>query len=301
MKILILGVKGNLGGQLKKIFSNNKENEVIGFDKEEIDITDQKLLSEKIIKLKPEIIINAVAYNAVDKCEADPLEFELAKKINAEAVGYLAKIAQKINAILIHYSTDYVFNGENPAGYDEEATPNPINNYGLSKYLGEQEMLKNIDPSSRFSGTRDDRDKKDTKYYLIRTSKLFGPKGESELAKPSFFDIMLKLAREKEKIEVVDEEKSCFTYTPDLAEATKKLIDEQKPFGIYHITNSEPATWYEACVKLFEIAGIKTKVIPITSEKLARPAMRPKSSILLNKKLRPLRSYAEALKEYLQK
>lgn len=285
MKILILGSKGNLGSQLAEVCAKSAAAEVIGLDKEDIDITDGENLQKKIIGLKPQIIINAAAYNAVDKCETDENEFALAKKINAEAVASLAEAAEKIEAIFVHYSTDYVFTGDAAEGYDETAEPAPLNNYGLSKLLGEKEILS----------------RPNLKYYLIRTSKLFGPKGPSAAAKPSFFDLMLKAAKEKDEIKVVNEEKSCFTYTPDLAESTKKIIDDRLPFGIYHLVNAGPATWYEACAELFNLAGLKKKLIPISAQEFPRPAKRPASSILLNKKLPPLRGYREALKEYLQK
>jgi dTDP-4-dehydrorhamnose reductase len=295
MKILILGARGNLGAQLCAVFSKPSNVEVIGWDKEDVDITDGANLAEKIISLKPNFIINAAAYNAVDNCETDENEFALAKKINGEAVGFILAAAEKINAVLIHYSTDYVFDGlssealakggNNPRGYDEQAKPNPINKYGFSKLLGERQLTNQRKP----------------RHYLIRTSKLFGPRGESAAAKPSFFDLMLGTAAEKNKTKVVDEEKSCFTYTPDLAEATKKLLAEKKPFGIYHLANSNPATWYEAAVELFKIAGIDKKIIPISGSEFPRPAKRPACSILLNTKLPPLRSYQSALAEYIKK
>lgn len=282
MKILILGQKGNLGSQLAKTFEK-EENKVAGLDREDVDITNKELILAKIKQIKPEVIINAAAYNAVDKCEEEKI-FELAKKINSEAVGCLAQICAKMGIIFIHYSSDYVFDGNKKTGYNEKDQPNPINKYGQSKLLGEEAIKKT----------------KNLKYYLIRTSKLFGPKGSSPLAKPNFFDLMLKLAREKKELDVIDGEKSCFTYTQDLARATKRLISQKKEYGIYHITNSLPATWYEAAKTLFEITKNPIKINPVTSNKLPRPAKRPKCSILQNTKLPPLRSYKQALKEYLK-
>lgn len=282
-KVLIIGAKGNLGQELVKIFGNDSEYQVTGWDREEIDITDQGQVEGKISELSPQILINAAAYNAVDKCE-EPAEFEIAKEINGEAVGFLAKAAKKNEAILVHYSSDNVFGGEKKEGYKEDDQPNPVNRYAESKYLGEKLLRENAD-----------------KYYLIRTCRLFGRPGASPLSKEGFVDLMLRSAREKETIEVVDEEVCCFTYAPDLAQATKDLIEKKLPFGVYHIANSGAYTWYEAAVKIFQEAGIDIKVLPVPAEKFPRPARRPEHSILLNTKLPPLRSFEEALREYLEK
>lgn len=284
-KVLIIGAKGNLGTQLMEEF--RIDNEVIGWDKEEIDITDEGLIAKKVADLKPNIIINAAAYNAVDKCEEDEKEFEIAKKINGAAVGYLAKAALKARAVVIHYSSDYVFSGKERKGYKETDAPEPINNYGRSKLMGEQELIK-------LSG-------KGLKWYLIRVSKLFGPKGISAGAKPSFFDIMLKLSREKKVIDVVNEETSCFTYTADLAKATRRLLDEDMGYGIYHLPNSFGCTWFKAAKDLFKLSGITdVKINPVTSEHFPRPAKRPKYAVLLNTKTEPLRDWREALRDYLK-
>jgi len=284
-KILILGAKGNLGQQLVKIFSS--DNEVIAWDRGEIDISDRELMLKKIADLKPELVINAAAYNAVDKCEDNDEEYDLAKKINIDGPKFLAEACLKIGATLIHYSTDYVFDGAKEGGYDENDEPKPINRYGKTKFHGEKRILE-------LSGSG-------LKWYLIRTSKLFGPKGESEITKPSFFEIILEQSRKKPKLEIIDEELSCFTFTPDLARATKELVEKNSGYGLYHIVNSGACTWFQAAVELFKIADPKVEVKPVTGEKFDRPAKRPKFSVLLNTKLPPLRDYREALREYLNK
>lgn len=297
MKILILGGEGNLGQQLQ--LALEKDNNVISWDRSEIDITDKTLVLKKITEdLKPEIVINCAAYNAVDKCEEDAEQFEIAKKVNGEAPGILAEACLKIGATLVHYSSDYVFGGhahhhektikeiKAQGGFLETDEQHPINKYGETKLMGEKEIIK-------YSG-------KGLKWYLIRTSKLFGPKGKSEAAKPSFFDIMLKLSKEKPELDVVDEEMSCFTYTPDLAEATVKLLIGDKGYGIYHIVNSSPCTWYKAAKELFKISGSNIKVNSVKSDKFPRPAKRPKYSVLKNTKWDKLRDFKEALKEYVR-
>jgi dTDP-4-dehydrorhamnose reductase len=284
MKILILGAKGNLGQQLVKIFS--PDNDVIAWGRGEIDISDRELIFKKITDLKPELVINAAAYNAVDKCEANDEEYDLAKKVNIDGPKFLAEACLKANATLVHYSTDYVFDGKKKHGYNETDEPKPINRYGKTKFHGEKRILE-------LSG-------KGLKWYLIRTSKLFGPKGESEIAKPSFFDIMIEQSKSSQNLKAVNSEVSCFTYTPDLAKATKELIEKDYGYGIYHLTNIGFGSWYEAAIELFKITGQDIKVEPIKSEDLARPAKRPKYSVLLNTKFPSLRDYREALKEYLK-
>ncbi len=282
--ILILGARGNLGVQLTKIFKDS-DYEAVAWDREEIDITDKELIIKKINDIKPSIIINAAAYNAVDKCEEDRKEFELAYKINGEAVGFLVEAALKVNAILIHYSTDYVFAGDKKEGYSEDDRPSPINKYGETKLAGEKEIISS-------SG-------KGLKWYLIRTSKLFGPRGKSPTAKPSFFDLMINLAASRKELKVVDAEVSSFTYTPDLARVTRELIEEKYGYGIYHLVNEGACTWYEAACKLFKILEKDIKIKPVSPEYFPRPAKRPPYSILLNTKFKKLRNWREALKEYL--
>jgi dTDP-4-dehydrorhamnose reductase len=307
-KILIIGAKGMLGQELVKVYKRDKDCEVLVWDREELNITDHKQANKKISELKPQVIINAAAYNAVDEAETKN-GFDAAKKINGLAPGYLAKAAKKSGAILVHYSSDYVFNGEpeipEPTGcahqcgscslhqdfvpqigFDENAKPKPISNYGKSKLLGEKEVAKNT-----------------KEFYIVRLSKLFGKPAQSEGAKKSFFDVMLKLGKNPpaggKRIKAVDEEMACFTYAPDLAKKTKEILDAKKPFGIYHVVNSSPCTWYEAVVELYQQAKIKTKIIPVGADEFPRPAKRPYYSVLLNTKLNPMRDWKEALKEYL--
>jgi dTDP-4-dehydrorhamnose reductase len=146
---------------------------------------------------------------------------------------------------------------------------------------------------------------KNTKnYYIIRPSKIFGKPALAEGAKRSFFDVMLELGNPPaggKEVKIVDGEMSCFTYAPDLARKTKEIVASKKPFGIYHITNSGACTWREAALELYRIKKLKTKVIPISSGGLKRPAKRPEISALINTKLNPLRNWKEALREYLKK
>jgi dTDP-4-dehydrorhamnose reductase len=305
-KVLIIGVKGMLGQELVAVFSKGKKNEVIAWDKEDIDITDKKQVEEKIIALKPDVILNTAAYNAVDKCETDKDEYAKAKKLNGDAPGYLAKVAKKIGATLVHYSTDYVFNGmpdfPEPKGctgscgscglhdgfvpelgFDEDAIPEPIQKYGKTKLMGEDAVQKYGE-----------------KWYIIRLQKLFGKPAEAEGAKKSFFDVMLEVGKNNPEVKAVDEETACFTYAPDLAKRSMDILDLEMPYGIYHVSNSGACTWYEAVVELYKMAKVKAKVIPVNGEEFPRPAKRPYVSTLINTKLTPMRSWKAALREYLK-
>jgi len=284
MKIIILGAKGMLGQELVREFSK-KNYEVVGWDKDELDITDYIVTATKISDLHPDIVINAVALNAVDKIEEDEKVFELAKKINGEAVGNLAGICKEINSILVHFSSDYVFKGDKQEGYKEDDETDPVNKYGESKAMAEEEILE-------IGG----------KFYIIRLSKLFGKPAASEGAKKSFVDMMIWLATEggKTHFDLVDEEISCVTYAPDLAKLTRTIIEEGRPFGIYHGSNSGVSSWYEWAKEIFKIKKIDIEITPVSGDKFQRPAKRPMYSELLNTKLTVQRNWKEALNEYLQ-
>jgi dTDP-4-dehydrorhamnose reductase len=180
--------------------------------------------------------------------------------------------------------TDYIFDGEK-GEYIESDEKSPISKYGESKSRGEDNVKE-------VGG----------KYYLIRVSKLFGLPGKSENAKKSFFETMLSLAKDKKELRVIDSEKSCFTYVPDLARATKKLIEEEYDFGIYHLINEGAVTWYEGVLKLFEIARVEgVNVTPVSSSEFSRPAKRADSTVLINTKFPKLRNYEDAIIDWLDK
>lgn len=301
-KVLILGSLGMLGQELTRVFAADPEYAVTGWDRDDLDLTDFDVLRHKLSEFRPSIVINAAAYNAVDACEEDDAEFAKALALNRDLPKALAEASRSEGFTLVHYSSDYVFDGTleppeaircagaccggnchgTPEGYDEASMPNPISRYGESKLAGENAVREQAE-----------------KYYLIRTSKIFGKPGTSSAAKRSFFDAMLEIGRTKESVSAVDSEKSCFTYAPDLAAATKKLLETRAAYGIYHLTNANPVTWYEGAVELYRQAGIGTPVKAVTPDEFPRPAKRPAFSVLANTKFPPLRPYEEALKEYL--
>lgn len=263
-----------LGGQLMKVFGGG----ATGWDRGDCDVTQAESLKLKVKSLRPRAIINCVAYNDVDGAESHR---ELAFTLNAEVVKNLSAIANQLNIPLAHFSSNYVFDGEK-GEYKEDDQPNPLSAYGQSKYQGEQNLIANC-----------------KKYYLIRTSVLFGPKGQSELAKKSFVDLMLELSQKTATIKAINDETNSLTYAPDLALAVKNLIADGKPYGIYHLVNSGQASWFELAREIFSIAGKKITVEPVPSTAFPRTASRPKKSALINTKLDPLRPWQEALKEFL--
>ncbi len=301
--VVILGAKGMLGQELVNVFSQDEKYTVIGWDSDDVDVTNFSLLREKLATLSPKIVMNAVAYNAVDLCEESEEELTKAKLLNIEVPKQLALLSNELDFILAHYSSDYVFDGtlEAPAekkcagaccggnchgtqdGYDENALPNPVNKYAETKLAGER-MVQD--------GTR--------KHYVIRLSKLFGKPASSAAGKKSFFGVMLDLGKTKPEMSVVDSETSCFTYAPDLAAASKELLESGDNFGLYHLINEGAVTWYEGVQELYRQAGITIPVIPVTPDAFPRPAKRPIFSALKNTKRPKLRHYSEALQEFLR-
>ena len=288
-KVILLGAKGQLGKALEKELSDSFE--VSAFSKNELDITDFLAVKKVCGEIQPDFLVNAAAYTNVDGAEA---ERELALQINAEAVGNLAEACRTTGAKLIHFSTDYVFDGKSDDGYAEDAEPNPLNFYGETKLAGE----KNIQASG-------------CDFTIIRTSWLFGD-GENFVTK------MLTLAEKNSEIKVVSDQIGSPTFTEDLAQATKKIIlnchprdlsaealakveggDPKKSKTIFHVTNSGTTSWADFARKIFDIKKLPTKVIDIPTAGFPTPAKRPKNSVLRNTKVPELRSWQEALEGFL--
>ena len=282
-KLLILGSHGMLGQVLCKTFSVDKNYKIIAWDKEDTDITDSEKVMKSVIDVKPEVIINAAGYTDVDGAETNK---ELSLKVNTQAVGYLAKASQLVNALFVHISTDYVFDGKNKKGYKEtDFSKKSLNIYGESKRLGEEALI-------REAGNK-------LKYYLIRTSWLFGPGGKN------FVKTMIDIAYQRKDLSVVDDQQGKPTYAKDLANTIKYMIVSDLESGIYHFTNEPKLTWYEFSKLIFDIkkeidpSFPVPKIFPISSEEFPRPAKRPKYSVLLNTKLPKGRNIKIALRDYL--
>jgi len=290
MKTLIIGAQGNLGIQLCKVITDH-----IAWDRNDVDVTDSGSLRDKVSALRGEIgsIINCVAYNDVDGAETNP---DIAQKLNVDLPHQLAELANELDIPLLHYSTGYVFDGQQNS-YDENDEPSPLSVYGQSKADGEKEVLTIA-----------------KKFFIVRTNLLFGPKGESEISKRSVVDTLREVGMARKILSAGDDAISSFTYTPDLARASYDLLLGDQPPGIYHLINEGQGSWYDLAREIFtildwQIVDQETDLAPdqniicikrVSVDTFNQPAKRPKQAVLANTKLPKLRSWQEALAEYLQ-
>jgi dTDP-4-dehydrorhamnose reductase len=274
--VLILGCKGTLGSQLMKLYP-----QAIGWDREEVDVRDFDALRARVAQLEspPQAIVNCVAFNDVDGAEDRPQQ---AFALNQEFPGELARFAGQLGIPLVHYSTNYVFDGVQ-GEYVEGDAPAPLSVYGRSKWGGEQRIVE--------AGGA---------CYIVRTAVIFGPKGASDLSKKSFVDLMRDLSATRDTIQAVADEINSVTYAPDLAAATRSLLDRMPAPGIYHLTNSGSASWFDLAGEIFRITGKKINLLPVPSTHFPRKALRPPKAILHNTKLPELRSWQAALAEFLR-
>ncbi|MFB2981548.1 dTDP-4-dehydrorhamnose reductase [Microseira sp. BLCC-F43] len=257
-RILVTGINGQLGQELQQTLASSAE--VIGVGRERVDFSQPESLRQIIAEVKPDAVVNAAAYTAVDKAES---EFDLAMAVNGTAPGILAEECQKLGIRLIHISTDYVFDGTKSYPYQDTDPTNPLSAYGKSKLAGELAIGKNCEDS-----------------VIIRTAWVYGVGG-----KGNFVKTMLRLGSDKEEIRVVADQIGSPTWTGDLANAIANVIDKTPP-GTYHYTNSGVASWYDFAVAIFEEASqlgwnLKVqRVIPITTPEYPTPAKRPAYSVL---------------------
>jgi dTDP-4-dehydrorhamnose reductase len=275
MKILLIGANGQLGTDLVKVLGQGS---LVPLNQNEIDITDYSRTQSIVEPHQPDIIINTAAYHNVPLCEQNR---ETAFKVNAYAVENLARICQAKKIKLIHFSTDYVFDGKKTTPYNEDDTPNPLNVYAQSKLAGE-----------RFVQQMDD-------YYLIRTAGLYGTAGCWGKGGTNFVENILRQAKTQKTLQVADNIITNPTYTYDLALKIKELIEQNYASGIYHITNSGQCSWYEFALEIASLNKLKVKIEPKQEQALQAGVKRPLYSVLTSKKLSPLRHWKDALKDYL--
>ncbi|MGS0742073.1 dTDP-4-dehydrorhamnose reductase [Glaciimonas sp. GG7] len=270
MKILITGKNGQVGYELERSLQNLGE--VIALDRKQMDLSNLEQVRDVIRTIKPNLIINAAAYTAVDKAESEP---ELAMCINGLAPGVMAEEAKKLGAAMIHYSTDYVFDGNQRTPYLETDITNPINVYGATKLAGEQAIQRMHIP-----------------YLIFRTSWVYGMRGGN------FLLTVLRLAKERDKASIVNDQYGSPTWCRTIADATGAILaksqfglNEQEWWqghsGIYHLTGQGQTTWFGFAEAILKHAAIKKSFIvkPITADEYPLLANRPKYSVMSSEKI----------------
>ncbi|TGU71091.1 dTDP-4-dehydrorhamnose reductase [Geomonas terrae] len=271
--ILVVGSKGMLGQELMALYGDRAR----GVDIDEIDITDLTSVQRVLTTIKPSVVINAAAYTDVDGCQDNA---ELALQVNGEGVAHLAMISKEIGAKLVQVSTDYIFDGKKGTPYLEDDLASPLSVYGESKLAGEMNAWFNPN------------------HLIVRTQWLYGHGGKN------FVETMLRLAKDKKEISVVDDQIGSPTWTGDLALAIKALLDKGCE-GVYHAANAGFVSWNGFAKEIFRLADLDVTVLAMTTEELGRPAPRPLYSTLDCGKLSrdtgfTPQPWQEALRRYLE-
>lgn len=266
MKILLTGSTGQVGYELAR--SLQGIGEVVAVDRAQMDLSDLDQVRDVIRRVRPGLIVNPAAHTAVDKAESEP---QLAFRINAEAPGLMAMEARALGAAMVHYSTDYVFDGTKPAPRVEGDATGPLNVYGASKLAGEQAIAAAGIP-----------------HLIFRTSWVYGMRGKN------FLLTMLKLGRERDEMRVVADQFGAPTWSRTIAETTALVLAQanaggaewwRQHSGIYHLSSQGQTSWYEFTRAIFEEARIDCRVVPITSAEYPVPARRPEYSVLSSERL----------------
>ena len=267
MKVLVTGAKGMLGQDLCPILEDYSF-EVIETDCDTLDITNELMIKKVFEETQPDYVVHCAAYTNVDKAEED---IETATKINVTGTEYITKACAKLDIPILYISTDYVFNGEKQTPYLTTDTPSPINNYGFTKYQGEEIIKKFCN-----------------KYFITRTSWLYGHHGKN------FVETMISL-KDKDVLKVVDDQIGCPTWTVELATAITGLLQTEN-YGTYHVCGSGSTSWYGFAKEIFDYLGLEVNLQPCATSEFPRPAKRPHYSVMENNKV--CRFWKDALQDY---
>jgi len=265
VKILLTGRNGQVGYELERSLA--PLGEVIALDRARLDLSDPSAIQRVVRDARPEVILNAAAYTAVDRAESEPA---LAGAVNAVAPGVFAEEARRCGALLVHYSTDYVFDGEKQTPYAEDDPAQPLNVYGKTKLEGERAI--------EASGCR---------YLILRTSWAYGPRGHN------FLKTVLRLAREHNELRMVDDQIGAPTSAASIALATGEMLRRAGPEGLFHMTASGETSWRGFAEAIVASNHLQVRVIGIPSQDYPAAARRPRNSLLDNGKLK--RAYGLAL------
>lgn len=280
MRTLLIGADGQLGSELRQAFGNH---DLIPLTHADLELTNPVQVRETLIKHRPNLILNTAAYHRVDECEDYA---ERAFAVNATAVRDLAIVAKEIGAPLVHFSTDYVFDGRQLSPYREVDRPGPLSAYATSKLAGEYFVQAALE-----------------RYYLIRTCGLYGMAGSRGKA-GNFVETILRLAADGREIRVVGDQIVTPTSAKELACKVRQLV-ETGAYGLYHITNNGECSWYQFAQAILELSGVRPHLIETTSAAYAARAARPAYSVLDNANLRSLdlddlSDWRDALEAYLK-
>lgn len=280
MRILLTGADGQLAQDLRSALAGD---EIIALSHAALDICDAEAVRAAVEGHRPDCIINTAAYHRVDDCEDEPGR---SFATNAVGVYHLARTASAAGAVLVHFSTDYVFDGTRRQPYVETDAPCPLSVYALSKRAGEVVVERTCE-----------------KYFLVRTSGLYGS-GSNRSKGGNFVERMLRLAKEGRPIRVVNDQVLTPTSTLELAQRLAPLIHSQR-YGLYHMTNTGECSWYEFTQEIFRRARLSPAVEPVSSDTFAAKARRPPYSVLDNRAYRAarfedFRPWQEALAEYVR-
>jgi len=279
MKIALLGANGQLGQDLQEAL---RSYDLHAFTRNHFDVTDHSRTRSALMDIAPDVVLNTTAYHRVDDCETNAAT---AYSVNALAVLNLIRVANDLDSVLVHISTDYVFDGSSRQPYTESSQPFPLSVYGNSKLAGEL-LVRTLSK----------------KFILIRTGGLYGTAG-SQGKGGNFVQTMVAKAQRGESIRVVDDQVVTPTYTVDVAHQLARLMPAEQ-LGLFHITNEGSCTWFEFARAVFELSGIEANLTPTTSDAYKLPAARPANSVLENARLKELglnqmRHWREALAAYL--
>jgi dTDP-4-dehydrorhamnose reductase len=280
--VIIFGCRGQLGVELMTVLQA-RGYAVVGFDRSEIDITNAAQVERAFADQDPAIVINAAAYNQVDVAEKEPLP---AMQANGLAVRNLAMACRQHDARLVHFSTDYVFDGAAGRAYTEEDATRPLGAYAVSKLAGELYAQAYLDNP-----------------LIIRTSGVFGP-GGLNTARGNFIEAMLRLAASNQPIRVLNDHVASPTYSPFLAARAADLVDRNLT-GIFHVGGGEPISWFDYAAMIFRVAGLHPELKPTNEREFRTAARRPKYSALSNAKMErsgiePLPKLETAVKLYME-
>jgi dTDP-4-dehydrorhamnose reductase len=281
---VIIGANGQLGTDLRDAFSRWDVLALDGPPGSDIDITDPAGVRRVLFSTKGSLVINTAAFTNVPKCEELR---DLAFQVNAAGAGNVAQACAETGSVLVHLSSDYVFDGGKRTPYTEDDTPNPLNYYGVSKLEGEKLVSRHAKQS-----------------YIIRTSGLYGRAG-SLVKGENFVDMMLRLHREGRRLRVVDDEVLTPTSSRDLALQIRRIAEAMPPFGIYHATNDGECSWHEFAGEIFRLAGVRPDMEPVHQKDYGALVRRPLYSVLENRNLKKagidiMEDWHAALKTYMK-